>query len=86
MSAETIAPVLRSYIASNLLFTGDSFGYGDDASFLGEGIIDSVGVMELVLFVEQEFSIKVEDRDVTRENFDSIHNLARYIASQVVTQ
>lgn len=86
MSAETIAPVLRSYIASNLLFTGDSFGYSDDASFLGEGIIDSVGVMELVLFVEQEFSIKVEDRDVTRENFDSVNNLSRYIASQVVTQ
>lgn len=86
MSTEVIAARLRSYIASNLLFTGDGFGYSDDASFLGEGIIDSVGVMELVLFVEQEFSIMVEDKDVTRDNFDSVSNLSRYIASQLVAQ
>lgn len=83
MNSENIAPLLRKYIAENLLFTGESYGYGDDVSFLGEGIIDSVGVMDLVLFVEQEFSIKVEDKEVTRENFDSISSLSRYIASKL---
>jgi acyl carrier protein len=83
MTADTIAPVLRTYIADNLLFSGGAFPYSDDASFLGEGIIDSVGVMDLVLFVEQKFSIKVEDKDVTRENFDSVNSLARYIATRV---
>jgi acyl carrier protein len=39
--------------------------------------------MDLVLFVEQEFSIKVEDKEVTRENFDSISSLSRYIASKL---
>ena len=79
MNSENIAPLLRKYIAENLLFTGESYGYGDDVSFLGE----SVGVMDLVLFVEQEFSIKVEDKEVTRENFDSISSLSRYIASKL---
>jgi acyl carrier protein len=70
---------IRAYIAANLLFSDDGFHYTDDASFLREGIIDSLGVMELVTFVGSQFDISVEPNEVTPDNFDSVRKLAAYI-------
>jgi len=70
---------IKDYIARNLLFSDNGFPYSEDASFLEEGIVDSIGVMELVAFVEENFSVKVDDLDVTPENFDSVSRMAAYI-------
>ena len=51
---------------------------------LKSGIIDSTGVLDLLLFVEDTFRIHVEDEDLTPENFDSIDNLTRYIEARLV--
>jgi acyl carrier protein len=50
-----------------------------DASFLETGVIDSTGVLELVTFVEDEFSIDVLDDDLRPENLDSIARLLSFI-------
>lgn len=73
---------VRDYIARNLLFSGNGFAYDDDDSFLQEGIVDSVGVLELVLFVEETFGLTVDDQDITPDNFDSVNRLAGYIRSK----
>jgi acyl carrier protein len=75
----TIETQIKEYIARNLLFSDNGFPYPDDASFLEEGIVDSVGVMELVAFVEEKFDLKIEDTDVTPDNFDSVNKLAAFI-------
>lgn len=75
----TIETQLKDYIARNLLFSTDGFKYTDEASFLEEGIVDSQGVMELVLFVEETFKVRVEDSEIVPENFDSISRLASFV-------
>jgi len=70
---------IKAYIAKNLLFSKDGYKYPDEASFLEEGIVDSQGVMELVMYVEDEFGVKVADEDITPDNFDSVSLLADYI-------
>ena len=77
-----IEPRIRDYVARNLLFSDNGFGYGDDASFLQEGIVDSVGVLELVLFVEETFGVEVNDQEIIPDNFDSVDKLASYIRSK----
>jgi acyl carrier protein len=77
-----IEPQIRDYVARNLLFSDDGFGYDDDASFLQEGIVDSVGVLELVLFVEETFGVEVDDQEIVPDNFDSVDKLANYIRSK----
>ena len=72
---------IQSYLTENLLFT-DTFDYDNSASFLQEGILDSVGVMELVAFVESTFGIRVALEDVTPANFDSVSKLAAYIRAK----
>ena len=69
---------IRSFIVENFLFGNDD-GLADDSSFLDEGIIDSTGILELVEFIEEEFSISVDDEDLIPENLDSINNVAGYL-------
>lgn len=70
---------IRSFVARNLLFSDGGYSYPDDISFLREGIIDSLGVLELVTFAGGKFGISVEPTEVTPENFDSVSRLASYI-------
>ncbi len=73
---------IRGFIAQNLLFSENGYPHDDDASFLDEGIVDSMGVMELVAFTEENFGITIEDHEITPENFDSVNRLARYISQK----
>ena len=54
----------------------------DDASLLEEGIIDSVGVLELILFLEQTFAFSVEDEEIIPDNLDSVNKLVIYVQSK----
>ena len=69
---------IRDFVIENFLF-GEANGLKDDTSFLEEGIIDSTGILELVTFIEDEFSITVEDEELIPENLDSIGNVANFI-------
>ncbi len=75
----SIEDLIRTYIAQNILFSSNGFPYPDDASFLENGIVDSMNVLEIVMFVEEKFGIKVEDAEIIPENFDSVTQLASYI-------
>jgi acyl carrier protein len=75
---------IRQYIARNLLFSDSGFKYGDDASFLEEGIVDSLGIMDLVCFIEETFGLAVADEDLTPDNFDSVNKLANYVQHRLL--
>jgi acyl carrier protein len=70
---------IRQYILSNLLFTDEESVLQDNESFLDGGIIDSTGVMEIILFIEDTFGIKVNDDEMLPVNLDSVDNLIAFI-------
>ncbi|HEY8218502.1 MAG TPA: acyl carrier protein [Methylobacter sp.] len=70
---------IRHYIMENLLFTEDESILQDSGSFLDGGIIDSTGVMEIILFIEETFGIKVDDNEMLPANLDSVDNLAAFV-------
>ena len=71
---------IKALLAENFLFNPDGFDLSDDASFLDEGVVDSTGTLELVMFVEETFGIEVGDNEIEPENFDSVNKLAAYVA------
>jgi acyl carrier protein len=73
---------IRTYIAEDILFSNNGYRYSDDASFLEEGIVDSMGIMELVMFVEEQFGITVEDEELVPDNLDSVRKLGAYIRAK----
>jgi acyl carrier protein len=55
----------------------------DDATPLLEaGIVDSLGVLELVTFLESSFLIKIADEELTPDNFASIANMASFVGQK----
>ena len=77
-----VEEMIRAYIAENMLFSDNGYPYSDTASFLEEGIVDSMGIMELVMFVEDNFHITVEDEELVPDNFDSVSRLAAYVRTK----
>lgn len=55
---------------------------GDEDSLLDAGIVDSLGILDMVTFLEEELGILAEDDDLNPENFDSIAALVRFIESK----
>lgn len=71
--------IIRQYILGNLLFTEDESILQNSDSFLDGGIIDSTGVMEIILFIEESFGIKVNDDEMIPANLDSVDNLNAFV-------
>jgi len=77
--AAAIETKVRGYILENLLFSSDAAELPNDASLLERGVIDSTGVLEIILFLEGEFGIQVKASEMLPENFDSVNNMVRFV-------
>lgn len=54
-----------------------------DEDLLGSGIIDSMGVIKLVVFLEKTFDIGVSDEDVVPENFQSLNCIVKFVEQKI---
>jgi acyl carrier protein len=58
----------------------DSVGHDDD--LLAQDVIDSLGIVELVAFLESRYGIKVGDDDLLPENFQSVNSVVAFVAAK----
>jgi acyl carrier protein len=80
MSAQII-PTLENYIAEKILKTpGRSIQPND--TLISSGMIDSFSLMDLALFVEDTFGVRIEDTELNASTFDSLTQLAALIQSR----
>jgi len=80
--AQHVSDRVRRYIVDNFLYMHDAYELSDDDALLGKGIVDSLGVMELISFIEEEFGVVVADADVTERNFETVAAVARYVLAR----
>ena len=73
-----IKPQIRAYVTKNF-YIPDGSALSDNASLLDRGVIDSTGVLEVISFLEETFSIAVLDNETLPENLDSIDRIAAYV-------
>jgi acyl carrier protein len=78
-SADTIRTALREFILSNFLFTDDQSALNDRDSFQDTRIIDSMGMIQVIQFIEGEYRLKVLDAEMVPEKLDSVERLTRFI-------
>jgi acyl carrier protein len=68
---------IRSFLVAHFL-SGRADNLRDDGSLLGN-VVDSLGVLDLVTFLQERFKITVEDEDVVPSNLDTINNLVTFV-------
>ncbi len=82
MIRSEIEDQVREFLMSNFIFDS-SVQLGPDDSLLESDIVDSTGVLEVLMWLETTFGIKVEDSEVLPENLDSINAMAGFIIRKV---
>ncbi|HOX72147.1 MAG: acyl carrier protein [Dokdonella sp.] len=78
----TIEQRIRDYLNENLPFA-PSEALDPDESLFDAGVLDSIGVMGLVSWLEREFDIIVDDNDVVPENIDGIRVLVSFVEGKL---
>jgi acyl carrier protein len=59
---------------------------GQDENLLEQGIIDSLGILKLVTYLEDEYHIRISDEDIVPENFQSISDMVEFIRVKMAGQ
>lgn len=81
MTHADIKQTIRDFIASELL--GPELMVDDDETLLNDGVVDSLGMVRLVNFIEESFAIDIPPPDLTIQNFRSIETIGAYLAAML---
>jgi acyl carrier protein len=82
MNEAAILARTRAYVQETFLYMRPGFALGDQDHLLQRGVIDSMGVMELIAFLRSEFGIEVADEDITEQNLGTLADIARYVTTK----
>lgn len=80
MTTEIITPIAK-FIAEKILKQPGKVISADE-SLISSGLIDSFSLMDLALFIEDTFGVRVEDTELNAETFDNLNQLAALISSR----
>lgn len=85
MTANQIASSIEGYIRKEYRVSPEDPRFSPDAHLWEEGYLDSMGVVELIGFVETEFDITIPEAALFDENFTNINGMANIIAGLIGT-
>ena len=71
------------YIENELVVSDESFSISLDDDLLGSGLLDSLGMMKLISFIEKEFELKIPAEDMVIENFMTVSCISTYLKNRV---
>lgn len=74
---------VRAFVQENFLYAMPDFELGDDDRLLERGVVDSMGVAEMIAFVETEFGVVTSDDEVSETNYGSLAAIARFVAAKL---
>lgn len=76
---------IKQFVLGNFLFSDDESALADETSLVRGGLVDSTGILELVMFLESTLGIKVPPEDMTPDNFDTVQAIDAYVGRRLAT-
>ena len=70
----------RRYITENVLYARPDRVVAEDEHLMERGIVDSMGMMELIGFLEDRFGVQPADDEITEQNFATLRRIAAFVA------
>ena len=80
MQLDIVSAKIREFIAGHFPLARK---VSDEDRLLGSGVLDSLGILEVVTFIEREFGITIADEELTPENFQSVSRLAAFVKNKM---
>jgi acyl carrier protein len=74
----------RNYVQEQFLYAQTDVRLSEDDLLFERGVVDSMGALELVQFLENEYEILIDDDEVTEQHFRSLRSIADYVCSKRV--
>jgi acyl carrier protein len=84
MTSSDVVERTRTYVLEQFLYARTDVQLSEDEPLFERGIVDSMGVVEVVQFLEQEYGILIDDDEVTEQHFRSLRSIADYVCSKRV--
>jgi acyl carrier protein len=82
MTEAEIRDKVWAYLVESFLYMRPNLTVDPDDSLLRSGVIDSLGVMEVIAFVEETFGVQVAEDEITEAHFGTLNAIARYIIAK----
>ena len=76
-----IEGIVTSYVRDELA-RSEPAQLGPTDSLISSGVLDSIGLLRLVLFLEERFQVKVGDGDLVPDNFETIERIVSFVESR----
>lgn len=70
---------VSNFIVTEIMHGSEGDALDPELGLLEEGIIDSLGLQQIITFIEQQFKITIDDDDLMPENFESVNAIADLI-------
>ncbi|MGN0180881.1 MAG: acyl carrier protein [Candidatus Ornithomonoglobus sp.] len=77
-TTETISEFIK-----NQFEIGDDPDFDNDVHLFNEGFVDSFGAVEIIHFIEQEFNIKITQKDITLFPMNTVNEIAAVVDSKL---
>lgn len=73
---------VRTFLQQEFLYMRPDFVLGDDDSLLKSGVVDSMGVLEVLDHLEERFGVRAGEDEITDANLGSLRAIARFVVSK----
>lgn len=74
---------IRDFICSHIVKNHNGQEPENTVSLIETGILDSLGIIKLISFVERRFLVKVSNTDITPDNFETIYAISSFVESKM---
>jgi len=81
----TVEQEVRAFLSENFSLGRDLSHLSGSQSLTERGFIDSVGIVEVLTFLETQYEIQINDDETVPENIDTIDNIVRFIGVKRAT-
>jgi acyl carrier protein len=79
MSSKPVKETVMNFIRENFIMGRSDVVLDEKVSLIDSGVMDSTGVLELVEFLESQYSIKIDDEELVPENLETIENIINFL-------
>ncbi len=83
MTEAQIINETRAYITENFLYARPNYVVGEDEHLLEKGVVDSMGMVELITFLQDQFGVEPADDEITEENFATLQRIAAFVTRKM---